>query len=57
MPEREELLTVEEVAEYLKVNPQTVRNWIDRAHLRAVRIGARRVRYSTVGVRGLHRCR
>ncbi len=40
----EELLTVEEVAKWLKVNPQTVRNWIDRGDLRALRIGTRRVR-------------
>ena len=40
----EELLTVQEVAEYLKVNEQTVRNWIDRSEITAVRAGARRVR-------------
>lgn len=40
----EELLTVQEVAEYLKVNQQTVRNWVDREELTAVRAGARRVR-------------
>jgi hypothetical protein len=27
--QREELLTVDDVGEYLRVNPQTVRNWID----------------------------
>jgi excisionase family DNA binding protein len=32
------------VAEWLKVNPQTVRNFIDREQLRAVYVGARRVR-------------
>jgi excisionase family DNA binding protein len=37
------LLTVAEVAETLKLNQQTVRNWIDRGELPAVRIG-RRVR-------------
>ena len=37
-------LTVDEIAELLKVNPQTVRNWIDRGELPAVRIGSRRVR-------------
>src|SRR5207245_737152 len=37
-------LTVAEVAELLRLNPQTVRNWIDRGELRAVRVGARRVR-------------
>lgn len=37
-------LTVAEVAELLKLNPQTVRNWIDRGELPAVRLGQRRVR-------------
>jgi excisionase family DNA binding protein len=37
-------VTVAEIAEWLKVNQQTVRNWIDRGELRAVRVGARRVR-------------
>jgi excisionase family DNA binding protein len=35
---------VSEIAARLKVNPQTVRNWITRNELRAVRVGARRVR-------------
>jgi excisionase family DNA binding protein len=39
----EEFLTVGEIAELLKVNQQTVRNWIDRGSLPAVRVG-RRVR-------------
>jgi excisionase family DNA binding protein len=39
----EEFLTVNEVAAILKVNQQTVRNWIDRGELPAIRIG-RRVR-------------
>ena len=42
--ERDELLTVDEVAKWLRVNPQTVRNWLDRGELRAVHAGARRVR-------------
>ncbi len=37
-------MTVGEVAQLLKLNPQTVRNWIDRGELPAVRVGARRVR-------------
>lgn len=42
--DREEtFLTVAEVAEWLKVNQQTVRNWIDQGRLPAVRVG-RRVR-------------
>jgi excisionase family DNA binding protein len=41
----DEFLTVDEVAARLKVNPQTVRNWIDRRALPAYRIG-RRVRIS-----------
>jgi excisionase family DNA binding protein len=40
----DELLTVAEVAEQLKLNPQTIRNWIDRGELSAVRLGSRRVR-------------
>jgi excisionase family DNA binding protein len=40
----EEFLTVNEIAEILKVNPMTVRNWISREELPAVRVGSRRVR-------------
>jgi excisionase family DNA binding protein len=36
-----EFLTVAEVAELLKLNQQTVRNWIDRGELPAVRVGTR----------------
>ena len=48
MVERGELaegsfLTVAEVAEMLKLNQQTVRNWIDQGSLPALRVG-RRVR-------------
>jgi excisionase family DNA binding protein len=39
----ESFLTVAEVAEWFKVNQQTVRNWIDQGRLPAVRVG-RRVR-------------
>jgi excisionase family DNA binding protein len=39
----DEFLTVADVAETLKLNQQTVRNWIDRGELPAIRIG-RRVR-------------
>jgi excisionase family DNA binding protein len=39
----ESYLTVAEVAEKLKLNQQTVRNWIDQGSLPAVRVG-RRVR-------------
>lgn len=39
----DEFLTVNEVARTLKLNPQTVRNWIDRDELRAVP-GPRRMR-------------
>jgi excisionase family DNA binding protein len=41
----DDFLTVDEVAARLKVNSQTVRNWIDRGALPAYRIG-RRVRIS-----------
>ena len=39
----DEFLTVNEIAERLKLNPQTVRNWIDAGRLPAFRVG-RRVR-------------
>jgi excisionase family DNA binding protein len=39
----DDFLTVKEVADHLKLNQQTVRNWIDDHQLPAVRIG-RRVR-------------
>ena len=39
-----ELFTVDETAALLKVNAQTVRNWIDRGELPALRVGGRRVR-------------
>jgi excisionase family DNA binding protein len=40
----DELLTVYDVADRLKANQQTVRNWIDRGELVGVRLGSRRVR-------------
>jgi excisionase family DNA binding protein len=39
----EEFLTVADVAELLKLNQQTVRNWIDQGFLPALKVG-RRVR-------------
>jgi excisionase family DNA binding protein len=39
----DDFLTVAEVAGLLKLNPQTVRNWIDQGTLPALRVG-RRVR-------------
>ena len=39
----EEYVTVAEVAELLRLNQQTVRNWIDQGSLPAIRVG-RRVR-------------
>ena len=39
----DEFLTVAEVAPILKLNQQTIRNWIDQGSLAALRIG-RRVR-------------
>lgn len=39
-----EFLTVAEIAQLLRLNQQTVRNWIDRGELPAVRVGSRRVR-------------
>jgi excisionase family DNA binding protein len=40
----ETYLTVAEIAQLLKVNQQTIRSWIDRRELAAVRVGSRRVR-------------
>jgi excisionase family DNA binding protein len=40
----DEFLTVPEIAELLTLNPQTIRNWIGRGGLPAVRVGSRRVR-------------
>jgi excisionase family DNA binding protein len=40
----DEFLTVMEIAEQFKLNPQTIRNWISQGDLPAVRVGARRVR-------------
>jgi excisionase family DNA binding protein len=39
-----EFLSVAEVAALLKMNQQTIRNWIDRGELSAVRLGTRRLR-------------
>jgi excisionase family DNA binding protein len=39
----DELMTVAEIAAVLKLNQQTIRNWVDQGRLPAVRIG-RRVR-------------
>lgn len=44
MDETDPFLTVDEVASMLRLNPQTVRNTIDRGELAAVRVGPRRVR-------------
>jgi excisionase family DNA binding protein len=43
----DELLTVAEIAERLKVNQQTVRNWIDRGELVGIRVGSSRARIRT----------
>jgi excisionase family DNA binding protein len=40
----DELMTVKEVAELLKLNQQTIRNMIDRGELGNVRVGPRRIR-------------
>ena len=48
-PDHDEFLTVAEVAQLLKINEQTVRNWIDRGELAAVRAGRRvRIRRSAL---------
>ncbi len=43
MPDEHEFLTVAEIAGMLKLNQQTIRNWIDAGSLPAIRVG-RRVR-------------
>jgi excisionase family DNA binding protein len=48
----DEYLTVAEVAETLKLNQQTVRNWIDQGRLPALRLG-RRVRIRREDFRAL----
>jgi len=40
----DEYLTVAEIASELKLNQQTIRNWIQQGQLRAVHVGPRRVR-------------
>ena len=35
----EQLFTTDEAAELLKVHPETVRNWIRRGDLAAIRVG------------------
>jgi excisionase family DNA binding protein len=48
--ESEELLTVAEIAAALKMNQQTIRNWIDSGFLPAIPIGRRvRVKRSDFG--------
>ena len=48
----EELLTVKEAAQRLKMHPQTIRRWIKRGLLRASRVGRRqwRIRESDLSV-------
>jgi excisionase family DNA binding protein len=48
----DEFLTVAEIARILKLNQQTVRNWIDQGTLPALRVGRRvRVRRSDFDAR------
>ncbi len=49
-PENDPWLTVKQVAEQLQMNPQTIRIWIEKGKLSAVRPGTRRwlVRQSEV---------
>ena len=49
IPRSEDIVTVAEIAEILKLNQQTVRNWIDDSLLPAIRIGRRvRIRWADV---------
>lgn len=47
----DEFLTVAEIADILKLNQQTVRNWIDQGSLPALHVG-RRVQHQALGLRG-----
>ena len=38
-PTADSLLTVDDIARILKLNPQTVRNWINDEYLQAIKIG------------------
>ena len=38
-PTTDSLLTVDDIARILKLNPQAVRNWINDGYLRAIKIG------------------
>jgi excisionase family DNA binding protein len=51
--DREELLTVEEAAEWLQMHPQTLRNYINAGRLPALRAGPRRVWLRRSDVEGL----
>ena len=45
----EDIVTVARIAEILRLNQQTVRNWIDQGSLPAIRVGRRvRVRWGDV---------
>jgi excisionase family DNA binding protein len=44
VPDPDELLTVAEVAGLLRLNQQTIRNWMSAGTLPHVRLGQRRVR-------------
>jgi excisionase family DNA binding protein len=44
----DEVLTVQEVAQIMKVSERTVRNWVEREGLQAIRIGKRGYRIARV---------
>ena len=41
----ERLLTVQEVAAHLRVNPETVRRWLRQGHIRGALLGGDRAGY------------
>jgi excisionase family DNA binding protein len=51
--QKDELLTIPEVAELLKLKPGTIRNWIDLGRIPAKRIGLRVIRVSKIDVLNL----
>lgn len=54
-PREDELLTVRQVAERLRVNPRTIRRWILAGRLPTERYGPRTTRVSAAAVARLQR--
>ena len=48
--EGDRLLTVQEVAERLRINPETVRRWLRQGKLEGVMLGGDRAGYRIAGI-------